>query len=95
MSLIEKLKDFVGSLACATRAPDAFDPTLYVTYESNMDDLRELWAEIRIRLNKDSDKVEFIDERLYQAFLSFEAGEKDTGRRAILDIYNLEVKKFR
>lgn len=42
MSLVEKLQDFAGSLACASRAPDEYDPALYVTYESNMDALREL-----------------------------------------------------
>lgn len=94
MSLIESLRDFAGALACATRAPDEYDPELYVTYQGNMADLRELWARIRTRLKKDADKVEFIDEKLLQAFAAFEAGEKDIGRRAILAIYNLEVKRF-
>ena len=95
MSLVEKLKDFAGALATATRAPDEYNPDLYVTYESNMADLKELWGDIRTRLKVDADKVAFIDEKLQEAFVAFESGEKQKGQQAIWTLYNLEVKALR
>lgn len=96
MSLTEKLRDFAGALAVAsTDAPDDYTEWGYTTYESNMADLKELWAEIRPRLKKDVDTAEFIDGKLREAFAAFDAKEKDKGREAILAIYNLEVKKLR
>src|SRR3954454_9179364 len=95
MPFIEKLRDFSGALTSATFAPDDYPAWGYVTYESNMADLKELWAEIRPKLKKDLDKAEFIDGKLQEAFTAFEANEKEKGQDAILAIYNLEVKKLR
>jgi len=95
MSLVEKLEDFAGALTSATFAPDEYDPQGYATYKSNMDDLRALWAEIRARLKKDVDKVEFVDIKLQRAFSAFATGEKKTGQLAIWAIYNLQVTKLR
>lgn len=95
MPLQERLADFAGALTSATDAPDGYPVWGYVTYESNMADLRVLWAEIREKLKRDQDKVGFIDEKLQEAFTAFDAGEKDKGVDAILSIYNLGVKKLR
>lgn len=95
MTINERLSDFAGALSSATDAPDEYPPGGYVTYESNMADLKELWGEIRLKLRRDLDKVQFIDDQLQKAFAAFTAGEKDNGRKAILSIYNLEVKKLR
>jgi hypothetical protein len=95
MSLVEKLRDFAGALTSATDAPDDYPTWGYVTYESNMADLKELWAEIRPQLKKDVEQAEFIDGKLQEAFIAFEAKEKSKGRKAILAIYNLDVKKLR
>ncbi|MFD2365677.1 hypothetical protein [Pseudoduganella sp. GCM10020061] len=60
-----------------------------------MGDIKELWAEIRPKLKKDSDKAEFIDGKLREAFAAFDAKETQKGQDAILAIYNLDVKKLR
>lgn len=53
MSLKEKLLDFASSLALAiTAPPDDYPSWSYWTYETHMDDLKELWADIRPRLKK-------------------------------------------
>lgn len=96
MSLTEKLRDFAGALAVAsTDAPDDYPEWGYTTYESNMADLKELWAEIRPKLKKDVEQAEFIESKLQEAFFAFDAKEKAAGSKAILMIYNLDVKKLR
>lgn len=96
MSLTEKLRDFAGALAVAsTDAPDDYPEWGYTTYESNMADLKDLWAEIRPKLKKDADKAEFIEGKLQEAFAAFDVKEKQKGRDMILAIYNLDVKKLR
>ncbi|MYM32228.1 hypothetical protein GTP58_28225 [Duganella sp. CY15W] len=59
-----------------------------------MTNLKELWTEILPKLTKELEKAEFIDGKLQEAFAAFEAKEKDKGRKAILAIYNLDVKKL-
>jgi hypothetical protein len=95
MSLKEKLQDFAGALTSATFAPDNYPSWGYVTYESNMADLKQLWGEIRPKLKSNVDTCEFIDHKLQEAFAAFESGEKDKGLDAIMAIYNLKVKQLR
>lgn len=95
MASIEKLRDFAGALTSATFAPDEYPSFGYVTYESNMADLKELWGEIRPKLKTDLNKAAFIDDKLQEAFAAFEANEKEAGQDAILAIYNLGVKRLR
>ena len=96
MSLREKLADFAGSLSSAMLyAPDAYPDWSYVTYDNNMADLREFWAEIREKLKHDQEKVPFIDEKLQEAFAAFDEGEQEKGRLAVWAIYNLGVTKLR
>jgi len=40
------------------------------------------------------EQAEFVDTKLQDAFSAFEANEKDKGCKAILVIYNLDVKQF-
>lgn len=96
MSLKEKLADFAGSLATAMDyPPDDYPEWSYMTYETHMADLKELWAEIRVKLKKDVDRIGLIDAKLQEAFAAFDAKEKQKGKAAIAVIYNLEVKKLR
>lgn len=96
MSLNERLRDFAGALAIAsTDAPDNYPAWSYNTYENNMADLRACWADIRPKLKRDADKVEFIDRMLQEAFAAFDNKDKETGSRAIFAIYNLGVKGLR
>lgn len=95
MSLKEKLRDFAGALTSATFAPDDYPSWGYVTYESNMADLKQLWSEIRPKLKNNADKCEFIDHKLQEAFAAFDLGEEDKGLDAIMAIYNLNVKQLR
>lgn len=96
MSLKEKLRDFSGALTTATNhAPDSYPAWSSWTYETNMADLKELWAEILPMLKKDMDQAEFIDGKLQEAFAAYAAKDKETGQDAILAIYNLDVNKLR
>ncbi|MFJ3055912.1 hypothetical protein [Herbaspirillum sp. NPDC087042] len=96
MSLTERLADFAGAVGgAATNAPDDYPEWSYATYETNMADIRQLWAEIFPKLKRDIEQAAFIDLKLLEAFAAFEAGEKDKGQLAMWDIYNLQVKKLR
>jgi hypothetical protein len=95
MSLKERLADFAGALTSATYAPDAYPMPEYVNYESNMADLKELWAQIRPQLKRDLESAEFIDRKLQEMFAAFQTGEKDKGRKAVMAIYNLDVEKLK
>jgi t-SNARE complex subunit (syntaxin) len=95
MSLKERLEDFAGALASATNAPDDYPFPEFQSYESNMADLKELWAEIRPQLKRDLEKVELIDAKLVEMRVAFDAGEKDKGCKAVMAIYNLKVEKLR
>ncbi len=95
MSLTETLRDFAGALSSAIDAPDEYPAWGYVTYESNMADLKELWSKIRPKLKRELEQAEFVDRKLQEAFDAFMANQKDKGRKAILAVYNLNVKQFR
>lgn len=94
MSLKEKLLDFEGALSSATDAPDEYPMPEYVNYDSNMADLKQLWGEIRPQIKRDRSQAEFIDAKLQEMFAAFEAGEKAKGRKAVMAIYNLDIKKL-
>ena len=96
MSLREKLKDLSGYVSiAATDAPDEYPDWGYITYESNMTYIKELWVDISPRLKKDIEKANFVDHKLVEMFVAFEAGDKAKGRQAAWDIYNSEVEKLR
>jgi hypothetical protein len=94
-SLTELLKDFAGALASATDAPDGYPEWGYVTYESNMRDLKQLWAEIRPKLKRDVERVEDINGMLQEMFDAFESGDRDRGRASVWALYNSDVKRLR
>ena len=96
MSLREALKDFAGGLSTAiSDAPDEYPDWSSWTYETHMADLRELWAAIRPQLKRDLEQAEFVDAKLQEMFVAFDAGEKEKGRKAALAIYNSDVKNLR
>lgn len=96
MPLSEVLKDFAGAVATALAcAPDDYKEYSYDNYENNKADIFDLWSKIQPGLKRDLDKAEFIDDRLRAAFAAYDKGDKDTGQRAMADIYNLQVKKLR
>jgi hypothetical protein len=96
MSLREALKDFAGSIAIATsNAPDEYPIWSSWNYETHMADLKELWSAIRPQLKRDFTQVEFVDAKLQEMFAAFDAGEKDTGRKAAWALYNAELTKLR
>ena len=92
MPLSERLADFAGALSSAVDAPDEYPFPEYVNFESNMADLRALWAEIRPQLVRDPDKAQLVDRKLTEMFAAFESGEKAKGRAAVMTIYNLKVE---
>ncbi len=96
MSLREDLRDFGDSIAGATmNAPDEYPEWSYVTYETHMEDLRSLWATIRPQLQRDLEQAAWVDQTLREMFVAFDAGDKETGRKAAWALYNAEVTKLR
>lgn len=96
MSLKERLADFAGSIAVATTdPPDNYPAWSSWTYEAHMADLRELWSEIRPQVKRDFEKAEFIDAKLQEMFAAFDAKVGDKGRKAAVEIYNLNISKLR
>lgn len=96
MALMDLLADFAGAVSgAATHAPDDYPAWSYATYETDMADIKELWAEIRPRLKHNLEEARFIDAKVVEAFVAFEEGEKVKGQLAMWDIYNLQVKKLR
>ena len=51
--------------------------------------------QIRPKLKRDLEQAEFVDRKLQEAFDAFMTNQKDKGRKAILAVYNLNVKQFR
>ena len=96
MSLCEHLSDFAGSIATATSdAPDEYPEWSSWTYETHMEDLRSLWATIRPQLQRDLEQAAWVDQTLREMFAAFDAGDKETGRKAAWALYNAEVTKLR
>lgn len=96
MSLGEDLEYFNGSIDLAIgNPPDDYPEWSYVTYDSHMADIKELWAAIRSALKRNVAEAEQIDAKLAEMFTAFDAGEKKRGRQAALFIYNMEPAKLR
>jgi hypothetical protein len=96
MNLAEKLDDFAGALTVAIScAPNDYPEFVYSDYIKNKADLLKLWSEIEPRLKRDLDKAAYITQRLHEGFEAYDAGDKEAGEQAMLDIYNLHPKKLR
>lgn len=96
MSLVETLKDFAGAVSgAATHAPDEYPDWGYENYEMTRTDIQELWSQIRPQLERDEDKVSFIDEKIAEAFAAFDGGDKERGRKAMWAVYNLGLRELR
>lgn len=102
MSLSEKLVLFAGGVLLATRAPDGYSESqvelrgsMKGTYEDNKSTVLEDWAEIRPELKRDLDKVAFIDAKLTEGFDAFDRGDREVGKKAMFDIYNLQLRMLR
>jgi len=95
MSLKERLADFVGAITSAVDAPDNYPFPEFQSYEANMADIKELWAEIRPQIKRDLVQAEFVDAKLQEMFTAFEAGEKEKGRDAAWAIYNSKAGRLR
>ncbi|WP_196812959.1 hypothetical protein [Cupriavidus sp. WS] len=91
----EKLADFAAALSGAVTAPDGYPEWGYVTYESNMADLKSLWSELRPQLKRDTQRIEDIDKKLTEMFRAFAQGEKEKGQEIAWALYNLKVKSLR
>jgi hypothetical protein len=93
MPLHELLKDFSGYVGgLATHAPDEYPDWSYRSYVSEAAEVIRVWGEIRKRLTRNREDVTFIDAKLAEGLASFEKGQKDAGRAAMWEIYNLELQ---
>lgn len=96
MALRENLKDLAASVALATSsAPDNYASWSSWTYETHMVDLKELWMAIRPQLKRDLDRAEWVDAKLQEMYMAFDAGEKERGRDAAWALYNAELTKLK
>lgn len=94
--LREQLQDFAGAISlAATDAPDNYADWSDWTYQSHMEDIKELWSNIRPQLiDRNALLVLFIDEKLKIMLGAFESGETEVGRKAAWDIYNSDMRKL-
>lgn len=92
-----------GVLMASRSAPDEY-PDFHVdwyggdmrsAYLSNKEVVLSDWAEARMLLKHDVDKVPLIDTKLQEAFAAFDRGERETGRRLMLEIYGFGLRKLR
>lgn len=96
MTLSKLLLDFRDSLGAAmSSAPDEYPSWSSWTYETHMEDLRNLWAEAAPRLKRDLQQAAQVQHLLEVMFNAFEAGQKDAGRKAALAIYNMNPDRLR
>jgi hypothetical protein len=87
--LSEGLQVFQGSVSSATvYSPDAY-PDWHFGWTSHRADLLALWSDVKPRLKRDLDKVELIDQKLAEAFESFDRGQREPGRSLMVEIYNV------
>jgi len=99
MSLRQTLEDFMGQIAMATTdAPDEYllaQQGYENVYEIHKSDMKSLWAQIRPQLRRDVERAEWVDIKLQEMFSAFDAGDKETGRKAAWALYNADVSKLR
>ena len=95
MTLQNLLKEFRGSIAGATTAPDRYACPEFQSWEWNKADLQSLWAQIKPKLKRDLDSVKLIDAKLHQMFEAFEAAHNEQGRDIAWELYALDVDKLR
>jgi hypothetical protein len=82
MSLKQRSEDSAGALTIALDAPDDYQSAEFQNHESNMSDLKELWADIRMQLKRDLDQVELVERKLIEMRAAFDSRDTDTGRKA-------------
>jgi hypothetical protein len=94
--LHELLRDFSGYVGgLATHAPDEYPDWSYRSYVNEAADALKVWGEIRKRLTRNRDEVAYIDAKLAEGLASLEKGEKEMGRAAMWEIYNMELRSLR
>lgn len=87
--LSEGLQVFLGSVTSATIwSPDAY-PDWHAGWANHRADLLALWTDVKPRLKRDLDKVALIDQKLAEAFNSFDRGQREPGRSLMVEIYNV------
>jgi len=85
----EALKLFKENVVGATvNAPDNYPAWDTGGYASHRADLLSLWAEIKPRVQQDTERVALIDALLHDAIALFDRSERDTGQRLMFQIYN-------
>jgi hypothetical protein len=96
MNLAEQLDRFTGSITTAiSHAPDDYPEWQYTDYSKNKANILNLWSEIEPRLKRDLDKAAYIARRLREGFEAYDAGNKEYGKQAMLDIYNAHPDRLR
>lgn len=103
----KKLPEILADLSsdvsvAASDAPDEYPDYLVEicgsmeeTYSDNKETLLSDWSEARALLKRDVDKVALIDAKLKEAFDAFDAGNRDTGRRIMREIHELDLRNLR
>jgi hypothetical protein len=95
MELRDQLTNFQSAiLAAAIYAPDDYPKSSYSTYESNIADINQLWAEIKPSIKNGLDSVAFIEIKISEAVNSFENGEKEKGQLAFWVLYNMGLPRL-
>ena len=89
-SLSEALQLFKENVGRAPiRAPDNYPEWDTGGYAAHREELLSLWAQIKPRVRRDTDKVTVIDAKLAEAIACFDRGEREPGHRLMVEIYNV------
>lgn len=97
MKYAELLDVFTGNVARATGySPNDYPDWDTLGYAHHRSELLDHWSQIRSKIEHDTDKIVFINEKLAEAIASFDDGKQEPGRKLMFEIYNvLQQKKLR
>jgi hypothetical protein len=85
----QALQIFQDSVNVGTAYPPDAYPDWHAGWANHRADMLALWTDLKPRLKHDLDKVELIDQKLAEAFESFDSGQREPGRSLMFEIYNV------
>jgi hypothetical protein len=90
MTFAEALQLFKENVNGATSlAPDNYPEWDTAGWTTHRRDLLHYWSEVRPHIVHDTDRRDFIDDKLTQAVASFDRGEREPGQSLMVQVYNV------
>lgn len=70
-------------------APDMYPDWDTGGYPAHRAELLSLWAQIKPRIKRDTDKAALIDAKLTEAIACFDDGRREPGHSLMVEVYNI------